>query len=76
MLADPTEGVMAQRGTPHDLSDREMDRRRSHPALGASDVFDRSISEFAEAYADQNERDFQALKDAAASGRVVAKTGV
>ena len=44
--------------------------------LGASDVFDRSMAEFAEAYADQNERDYQALKDAAASGRVVAKTGV
>jgi hypothetical protein len=39
-------------------------------------VFDRSIAGFAEAYAEQNERDYQALKDAAASGRVVAETGV
>jgi hypothetical protein len=39
-------------------------------------VFERSIAEFAEAYADQNERDYQALKDAAASGRVEAKTGI
>ena len=55
---------------------RSGDRIAIGAYLGASDVFDRSISEFAEAYADQNERDFQALKDAAASGRVVAKTGV
>jgi hypothetical protein len=39
-------------------------------------VFDRSISEFAEAYADRNERDYQALKETAASRRVVAMTGV
>jgi uncharacterized protein (DUF2252 family) len=55
---------------------RSGDRIAIGGYLGASDVFDRSISEFAEAYADQNERDYQSLKDAAASGRVVAKTGV
>jgi uncharacterized protein (DUF2252 family) len=55
---------------------RSGDRIAIGAYLGASDVFDRSISEFAEAYAVQNERDYQALKDAAASGRVVAKTGV
>jgi uncharacterized protein (DUF2252 family) len=55
---------------------RSGDRIAIGAYLGASDVFDRSISEFAEAYADQNGRDYQALKDAAASGRVVAKTGV
>jgi hypothetical protein len=31
---------------------------------------------FAEAYADQNERDYGALREAAASGRVAAETGV
>jgi uncharacterized protein (DUF2252 family) len=55
---------------------RSGDRIAIAAYLGASDVFDRSISEFAEAYAEQNERDYQALKDAAAGGRVVAKTGV
>jgi uncharacterized protein (DUF2252 family) len=55
---------------------RSGDRIAIGAYLGASDVFDRSISEFAEAYADQNERDYQALKDEAESGRVVAKTGV
>jgi uncharacterized protein (DUF2252 family) len=55
---------------------RSGDRIAIAAYLGASDVFDRSIAAFAEAYADQNERDYQALKDAATSGRVVAKTGV
>lgn len=55
---------------------RSGDRIAIAAYLGASDVFDRSIAGFAEAYADQNERDYQALKDAVASGRVVATTGV
>ena len=55
---------------------RSGDRIAIASYLGASDVFDRSIAGFAEAYADQNERDYQALKDAAASGRVVAEMGI
>jgi uncharacterized protein (DUF2252 family) len=55
---------------------RSGDRIAIGSYLGTSDVFERSIAEFAEAYADQNERDYQALKDAAASGRVEAKTGI
>jgi uncharacterized protein (DUF2252 family) len=42
--------------------------------LGSSDVFDRAIAAFAEAYADQNERDHAALLDAIATGRVQAET--
>ncbi|QBR91597.1 DUF2252 domain-containing protein [Nocardioides euryhalodurans] len=38
--------------------------------LGSGDRFDRSLATFAEAYADQNERDHAALREAAASGRV------
>ena len=34
------------------------------PPLGQSDAFDRAIAEFSAAYADQNERDYQALVDA------------
>jgi hypothetical protein len=41
--------------------------------LGSSDVFDRAISAFSEAYADQNERDHAALLDAIASGRIRAQ---
>ena len=43
--------------------------------LGAADVFDRAIAEFASGYADQNERDYQALSTAAATGRVIAERG-
>lgn len=38
--------------------------------LGGGDNFDRAIVSFAEAYADQNERDYAALSEAAASGRI------
>ncbi|HKB21054.1 MAG TPA: DUF2252 domain-containing protein [Gaiellaceae bacterium] len=44
--------------------------------LGTGDVFDRALSGFAEAYADQNERDYAALEDAAKEGRVRAESGV
>jgi Uncharacterized protein conserved in bacteria (DUF2252) len=44
--------------------------------VGSSDVFDRAITTFAEAYADQNERDYSVLLDAIASGRIEAQTGV
>ncbi|MET7458038.1 DUF2252 domain-containing protein [Streptomyces sp. NPDC005574] len=42
--------------------------------LGGSDRFDRALTGFAQAYADQNERDFQALGAAARSGRVRAES--
>jgi len=41
--------------------------------LGSSEVFDRAIATFAEAYADQNERDHAALLDAIATGRIHAE---
>ena len=44
--------------------------------LGKSDTFDRALAVFAETYADQNERDYQALKDAVDNGRVTAQTGL
>ena len=43
--------------------------------LGSGDNFDRAMATFAEAYADQNEHDYAALKAAVASGRVTAETG-
>jgi Uncharacterized protein conserved in bacteria (DUF2252) len=42
--------------------------------LGKGDVFDRALAEFAERYADQSERDYAALADAAANGRVEVRT--
>ena len=44
--------------------------------LGTSDAFDRALAVFAEAYADQNERDYAALKAAADSGRIKVETGL
>src|SRR5262249_40671582 len=44
--------------------------------LGTSDVFDKAMATFAEAYADQNERDYDALKAAVESGRIKAETGL
>jgi uncharacterized protein (DUF2252 family) len=41
--------------------------------VGTSDVFDSAMSAFAETYADQNERDYDALKAAVDSGRVKAE---
>jgi uncharacterized protein (DUF2252 family) len=44
--------------------------------LGSGEVFDKAMATFAEAYADQNERDYAALAQAVESGRVAAETGV
>ncbi|MGZ6661849.1 MAG: DUF2252 domain-containing protein [Solirubrobacteraceae bacterium] len=44
--------------------------------LGGGGAFDRALAEFAAAYADQNERDYDALKQAVASGRIKAETGI
>jgi len=44
--------------------------------LGGSDVFDQAITQFAAAYADQNDRDHKSLVDAVASGRITAEPGV
>jgi uncharacterized protein (DUF2252 family) len=55
---------------------RSGDRIAIASYLGTSDTFDRAIADFATAYADQNERDHQALVDAVGSGRLIAQTGV
>jgi uncharacterized protein (DUF2252 family) len=55
---------------------RSGDRLAIAAYLGGSDVFDRAVTEFAAAYADQNERDYQALVEAVASGRVTAERGL
>jgi uncharacterized protein (DUF2252 family) len=55
---------------------RSGDRVAIAAYLGSGGTFDRAIAEFAEAYADQNERDHQALVDAVKDGRVKAETGL
>lgn len=49
---------------------RAGDRVAINAYLGKSDLADRALAEFAVAYADQNERDYQELVSAAKSGRV------
>jgi hypothetical protein len=42
--------------------------------MGKADVFDEAITDFAEAYADQNERDHKALAAAVRAGRIEVRT--
>ena len=44
--------------------------------LGSSDTFDRAVAGWCKDYADQAERDFEALEAAVASGRLPCATGV
>ncbi len=44
--------------------------------LGASDAFDKSITDFSERYANQNERDYEEFVNAVKSGRLEAVEGV
>ena len=44
--------------------------------LGVGVAFDRALTSFAEAYADQNERDYSALQEAVKAGRITAETGL
>lgn len=44
--------------------------------LGGDDAFDRSITDFSERYADQNEQDFQDFVKAVRSGRIEALEGL
>ena len=53
---------------------RSGDRIAIASYLGASDTFDQAITKFAGAYADQNEKDHEALLAAVASGRIVAES--
>ncbi|MFD9123610.1 DUF2252 domain-containing protein [Kitasatospora sp. NPDC059571] len=52
---------------------RSGDRIAIAAYLGRGDAFDRALVEFAEAYADQNERDHRALVDAVRAGRLPAE---
>ncbi len=52
---------------------RSGDRVAIASYLGGGDRFDRAIAEFAELYADQNERDYDALVGAIETGRLPAR---
>jgi hypothetical protein len=55
---------------------RTGDRVAIAAYLGNSDSFDRAILAFSQTYAEQNDRDFRALREAADSGRIVAEAGL
>ena len=55
---------------------RSGDRIAIAAYLGGGPAFERAVGEFATAYADQNERDYQQLVDAIGSGRVTAESGL
>jgi uncharacterized protein (DUF2252 family) len=55
---------------------RSGDRIAISAYLGSSARFDDAIADFAETYADQNERDHTALRTAVAAGRIEARSGV
>jgi uncharacterized protein (DUF2252 family) len=55
---------------------RSGDRIAIAGYLGSSDAFDHAIGEFAEHYADVNERDYAALTDAIRSGMIKAQAGL
>jgi len=44
--------------------------------LGAGNTFDRAMCAFADRYADQNERDYEALRHAADAGRITVRAGL
>jgi uncharacterized protein (DUF2252 family) len=52
---------------------RSGDRVAIASYLGGGEMFDRALAEFAEAYADQSERDHGALVEAVKTGRVMAE---
>jgi uncharacterized protein (DUF2252 family) len=55
---------------------RSGDRIAIAAYLGRGNVFEQAIADFAVAYAGQNQRDYDELLSAVASGRIAAETGV
>jgi uncharacterized protein (DUF2252 family) len=55
---------------------RSGDRFAMAAYLGNSDNFEKALAKFAESYADQNERDYEAFAAACKSGRLHAESGM
>ena len=55
---------------------RSGDRIAIASYLGSGKAFDNAIVSFSETYADQNQRDYEALQKAAADGRIVVESGL
>jgi uncharacterized protein (DUF2252 family) len=54
---------------------RSGDRIAIASYLGGGDVFDKALAEFAEAYADRNQGDFEQVRAAADEGRIAVEEG-
>jgi hypothetical protein len=61
-------------GDPLFLQAKQAQRLAAY--MGAGDVFDRALADFAAAYVEPNKRDYVALHEAVEAGRVVAQKGV
>ncbi len=55
---------------------RSGDRHAMAAYLGTSPTFEKALVKFAESYADQNERDYEAFAAACTSGRLQAEAGI
>jgi len=55
---------------------RSGDRMAMAAYLGGTPAFDKALVKFSEAYADQNERDYEAFAEACKSGRLHAEQGL
>ena len=55
---------------------RSGDRIAIAAYLGGGEVFDEAIADFAETYAEQNQRDFEAAETAASKGEISVEAGV
>jgi Uncharacterized protein conserved in bacteria (DUF2252) len=55
---------------------RSGDRIGIAAYLGGGTSFDEAVADFAEAYADQNERDYDAMLRAVKDGRLAVETGL
>ena len=55
---------------------RSGDRVAIAAYLGRRDGFEQALADFATLYADKNQRDFEALEHAGATGRITVRAGV
>jgi uncharacterized protein (DUF2252 family) len=77
-MTPETMGLYAQLcgGTLARAHARSGDRIAIASYMGSSEKFDEALADFAEAYADQNERDYEAFSAAADSGRVAVTSDI
>jgi hypothetical protein len=55
---------------------RSGDREAIAAYLGSGTAFDEAIADFAQAYADQNERDYESLLEEVRAGRLEVREGI